>query len=871
MPRFLLRSRVPALILLAVILISAGVPAPALNGGMPGLRASLAYGGRAGMLPLTAMPTPRQAFEQLQARAAGAIDAYWDSRSGVPEYLSMSDPALRLPYTPAAAERGDPVAIARGFLDENRALFGLTAVAADLRLLRVEPDPQRNYSHIRFEQTYQGLPVYGRQLVVHIDAAEQIVAVNGQVTGLIDIPAEATVSAERAIEVALAEVLDIQLEPDERARVTTEVLPERTGLLVYVDAAGKATLAWRVVILTHAPLGQWYVFVNARRPAVIHALDTLGHAKLRRTYSARNTTRIPGQLVIEEGERSSRNAIAQAAHDAAGVVYDYYFNTHQRDSIDGRGMAIVSTVNYGNDPADAENAAWISEAAQMIYGDGGNLFRPLVYGLDVVGHELTHGVIDHTAQLIYEGQSGALNESYADVFGVLVDRGNWTVGEQIVNSPPFPVPYLRDMQDPTLGGRYNPRRPLDGVGQPGHMRDFAKLPLSRRSDNGGVHINSGIPNRAAYLVAQALGVEKMERIYYRAMTQYLTPDSDFADATRLTIRAAQDLYGGTDAAAVRNAFAEVGLTTAGADVGPAPEAPPSSLPTGPAQAPTQQTPAGCSELIVNGGFEANQGWVEVTLGETAIIDPELPYTGARSAWLGGVDTEALQYIYQDVRIPANATSVQLSYYRLVHEEFRGVLGILAADASFGTLFANTSGDVLGAVEEIASSEGDDTWRQVSFDVTELAGKRVRLTFISNNPPGNVSSMWVDDVSLLACTTGAAPQAPSAAGDQVFIQGTLTDADTGRGVSGAQVFILRPGISASQAAADDNLTSREVLTVGVSDKRGVYQTEAPVPRGQVYSVIVIARGYRPIVADDALTVPRNASNPYRADADLRKSR
>ncbi len=869
MPRILERYRLVPILLLAAILLASSLPAPA---GAPEWRVSVVQGASAaGRLMHSAEPTPRQAFEALQARAAGSIEAYWDARSGLPEFLTMSDAAQRLPYTPGAAERGNPVAIARGFLDENRALFGLRAVADDLRLLRVEPDAERGFSHVRFDQVYHGIPVAGRQLVVHLDEAERIVAVNGQLAAIAGVPTEPVLTAGRAVAVALRDLREVQLEPEEQARVVTEPLPDRTRLVVHVDARGKATLAWRVVILTHAPPGQWYYFINARRPAVVHAFDSIGHARVRRTYSARNTTRIPGQLVIEEGERSSRNAIAQAAHDAAGVVYDYYFNTHQRDSIDGRGMPIVSTVNYGSDPADAENAAWVSEAQQMIYGDGGSLFRPLVYGLDVVGHELTHGVIDQTSQLIYEGQSGALNESYADVFGALIDRGNWTMGEQIVKSPPFPVPYLRDLQDPTLGGRYNPRRPLDGVGQPGHMRDYAKLPLTRRSDNGGVHVNSGIPNRAAFLVAQALGLEKMERIYYRTMVQYLTPDSDFADAARATIRAAQDLYGGAEAAAVRDAFAQVGITSAGTDVGPAPQESGPALPSGPGEAPAQQTPAGCTELVVDGGFESGQGWVEVTLGETAIIDPELPYTGARSAWLGGIDTEAVQYIYQDVRIPDNATSVRLSYYRLLHEERRGVLGAFADDASFVVLFANTSGDILGAVEELASSQGDDTWRQAQFDVTELAGKRVRLTFLSSNPPGNVSSLWVDDVSLLACTTGAAPQAPAASGDTVFVQGVLADADTGRGVSGAQLFILKSGVTATQAAADDNLTSREVLTIGVSDTRGVYQTEVAVPRGQVYSVIVIARGYRPIVADNALNVPRNAENPFRADADLRRSR
>src|SRR4029453_241574 len=124
-------------------------------------------------------------------------------------------------------------------------------------------------------------------------------------------------------------------------------------------------------------------------------------------FTADNTTEIPGRQLIDEGERS-RDPVAQAAHDAAGVVYDYYSKTFKRDSVAARGLPIVSTVHFGSDPEDAENAAWVGEAQQMIYGDGGQIFRPLAYGLDVVGHELTHGITDNTAQLVYEGQSRGL-------------------------------------------------------------------------------------------------------------------------------------------------------------------------------------------------------------------------------------------------------------------------------------------------------------------------------------------------------------------------------------------------------------------------------------------------------------------------------
>jgi Zn-dependent metalloprotease len=804
---------------------------------------------------------------------AGALEAHWNPRSGVVDFLTTKDARGRLPYTPSAAERGNPVAIARGFLDQNRSLFGLRSAAEELQLLRVEPDLQLYYAHVRLAQVYRGIPVFGKQLVVHLDRQQQVVAVNGQFAPGIDVPTQPSVGAEQAEGVALRDLLESQLEPRERQRVKTRVLRGKTQLMIYVDQAGKARLTWYITIMSEAPLGQWRYFVNARRAAVVHGFNSLADAKRRVTFTADSTTELPGRQLIDEGERS-RDPVAQAAQDGAGIVYDYYINNFKRDSVDGQGLPIVSTVHFGSDPEDAENAAWIGEAQQMVYGDGGRIFKPLPYGLDVVGHELTHGVTDNTAQLIYEGQSGALNESYSDVFGALIEGKNWTMGEAVVKSPPFPVPFMRSMEDPNMNGLYDPNDPLSGVGQPATVDQYARLPLSRRADNGGVHINSGIPNHAAYLVAQAIGNDKTAQIYYRALTQYLTPDTDFFGAAQATVRAAQDLYSAAEVNGVRQGFAQVGIDVGGADNVPAPSGGPTQQPQppGPTTPPSQPLPAGCSDMIVNGGFESQGGWTEVSKGNAVLIDTELPHTGKRSAWLGGTDQEPLQYIFQEVRIPANASSVQLSYYRLVHLETTGLLGAFSGDANFTTQIANSSGDVIKEVEQLSSAQGDDKWRQAKFDLSQLAGKTVRLVFAAENPRGNVSSMFVDDVTLQTCTTGTGPAAPQpAASNTVYIAGTITDADTGRGVDGAQVFVMKPGVSASDAVADDRITSDEVLTAGTSDGKGYYQSEAAIPLGQTYSVVVIARGYRPIIADDEVPIPADADNPFPVDATLRRSR
>src|SRR5262249_44250088 len=163
------------------------------------------------------------------------------------------------------------------------------------------------------------------------------------------------------------------------------------------------------------------------------------------------------------------------------------------------------------------------------------------------------------------------------------------------------------------------------------------------------------------------------------------------------------------------------------------------------------------------------------------------------------------------------------YYRLIHRETTGLLGAFSQDADFSALFANGKGDAVGEIEHLTSAQGDDKWSQAQFDVSKYAGKTLRLTFSAENPRGTVSSMFVDDVMLVACTTGSGPAAPQpSSNNTVYLAGTITNADTGRGVEGAQLFFLKPGLSASDAAADDTVTRDEVQTVGVTDGKGYYQ-------------------------------------------------
>ena len=271
---------------------------------------------------------------------------------------------------------------------------------------------------------------------------------------------------------------------------------------------------------------------------------------------------LPGDRVRTEGDPPTQDDSANEAFDGAGKTYDFYEQVLTRNSIDGQGMEIVSSVHFGS---SYDNAFW--DGSQMVYGDGsGQLFAvgALTKSLDVIGHELTHGVTQFTAGLEYHTQPGALNESMSDVFGSLIkqyslnqsaDQADWLIGEGTLI--PELGKALRSMKEPGTAFKWDT--------QPGHMRDYQDLPDDNdpRHDNGGVHINSGIPNKAFYLAATAIGGNAWEKagpIWYKALTEKFGSTTDFEQAAKLTVEAAGELYSeGTEQAAVQKAWQDVGV------------------------------------------------------------------------------------------------------------------------------------------------------------------------------------------------------------------------------------------------------------------------------------------------------------------------
>lgn len=475
---------------------------------------------------------------------------------------------------------------------------------------------QNGYVHYKLQQYYREVPIYGSELTVHLKDND-ISLINGRpfpTPGISRaVPAQ---SREKAIQRALQEV-----EKRTDVKELTAFQKETLGLqtveteLVIYHASGQSTahLAWRLEVVPNIYHREVY-FIDAHSgavlfhhsllckahadplpfngPAVGTATDLRGQSRTVNSYDINGTylmidasrAMFPQNLPFDPGDPtgviwtldaenqtpidndsfsvtqiladspSDWERVAVSAHYNAGVAYEYFRNTFNRNSINGRGGTVISLINVAEeDGGDMENAFWGGTA--MYYGNGGEAFQPLARALDVSGHELSHGVIQTTANLEYLSQSGAINESLADVFGAMMDREDWQIGEDVVNSLYYPTGALRDLSDPNNGGNG-----LSSNGwQPAHMNQYVNLPETEEGDNGGVHINSGIPNRAYYLFATEVGKDIAEQVYYNALTNYLTRLSQFVDLRIAVLASAGELYNNNVVNAAAAAFDQVGI------------------------------------------------------------------------------------------------------------------------------------------------------------------------------------------------------------------------------------------------------------------------------------------------------------------------
>jgi Zn-dependent metalloprotease len=304
--------------------------------------------------------------------------------------------------------------------------------------------------------------------------------------------------------------------------------------------------------------------VSGPSPAI--ATPTLPPAHLNRlVYTSDETATLPGRLIRPEGQPPVPDVSINECYDHFGVTYGFYRTVFQRDSLDNAGLPLTGSVHYDATPnvPGFNNALW--NGKQMFFGDGDAIiFNRFTAHLDIIAHELTHGVSSHTSKLDYRFQSGALNESISDVFGSLVKQfhlkqtaaaADWLIGQGIFRG--FPNDALRSLKDP--GTAYD--NPLYGTDpQPATMDSLQDLSIAE--DHGGVHINSGVPNRAFYLVSVALGGfawETAGKIWYATVTDAaLKHDATFRAFADLTCKHAAE-FGKEVVDVVRKAWTDVGV------------------------------------------------------------------------------------------------------------------------------------------------------------------------------------------------------------------------------------------------------------------------------------------------------------------------
>jgi hypothetical protein len=337
-------------------------------------------------------------------------------------------------------------------------------------------------------------------------------------------------------------------------------------------------------------------------------------ASPRRTISdAHGSEHLPGDVVRTEGAEPTGDAAVDEAYDGLGATWRLYREVYGRDSVDGAGLPLDGTVHYGT---NYDNAFW--DGSRMVFGDGdGTLFNRFTIAVDVIGHELTHGVTEKSAGLVYQGQSGALNESVSDVFGSLVKQrelgqdaasADWLIGAGLF-TPAVQGQALRSMKAP--GTAYDDPR-LGKDPQPATMSGYVQT----SDDNGGVHLNSGIPNHAFYLAATAIGGNAWEgagQIWYDVLTGGALPaDADFVTFATATVAAAGTRCGegSPQQAAVAKAWQDVEVTVQAPDQ-PPPDQPP------PDQPPPDQPPPAPPTLVVtrSGGFAGLRLERQLPLGE----------------------------------------------------------------------------------------------------------------------------------------------------------------------------------------------------------------------------------------------------------------
>ncbi|MDR4308174.1 M4 family metallopeptidase [Chelatococcus sambhunathii] len=476
----------------------------------------------------------------LEAVAQSAPEISRSSRTGLVVWMSGAEDAP-VAKADAGGALKSPAKAAADFLDGQSSAFGLRKGSGELKAVKTSDDGEGR-DFVRFQQSYEGVPILGAELNVQLDAGRNVVSVNGKTTGDVNVSTTPAVTAAEALKTAIQSTAGAR-------KVSAADLKGSEPELSIHDARvmggrpAPVRLVWRVEVgATGAADVDEFVLVDAQNGRVVLQFSQLQHAGPPANAqqwvcdAANSVSKYPcTETQIEANPGSSSVPDVKQAFTFAEATYDLYARRFGRNSLDGLGQRLTSTVRYQRFAGqDYQNAFFSSQTQQMVYG------KDFAIGSDVVGHELTHGVTSHTSKLYYYYQSGAINESLSDAFGQFVQRSitgkkEWLLGEDL------PIGAIRDMKNPPA---FNQPDKMTSTFWTGDFSFF---------DQGGVHTNSGVNNKAVYLITdggtfngktvRGLGLDKAAALYYRVNSQLLWSSSDYVDLANALKQACKDLVG----------------------------------------------------------------------------------------------------------------------------------------------------------------------------------------------------------------------------------------------------------------------------------------------------------------------------------------
>jgi len=672
---------------------------------------------------------------QLRQLSGGKVEMNTQAKTGKVRYIGVN-PWEAITQPSFLPPQASPEEAARGFLSVYGPLLGLRDQAWELKVIRTKKtDRQRSF--VRFQQVHSGIPIFGGEMIIQTDSYNNIISAHSKILPDLSVDISPAISESEAEEKAIDMVLRYY---KARHKINLQSLQaSKPELWIYNPVIfgledDHSHLVWRMDVFPKVLLPiRELVLIDAHSGNIVLHFNKIPTALTRKVYDRNNAPtadtelQLPGNLKRSEGQIATGIPDIDHAYDYAGDTYNFYWNYFGRDSVNNEGMELISTtrycapVEYGY-PCPFPNAFW--NGSQMVYGQG------YASADDVVAHELTHGVTDDESNLVYYMQSGAINEALSDIFGEFVDLTNgkgtdtsavrWLIGEDL------PGGAGRSMKDPPLHNQ------PDRMGSSYYSCTFGVI------DSGGVHTNSGVANKATYLMTDGdtfnditvtgLGITKVAKIFYEVQTNLLTSASDYSDLYDALKQACVNLVGTDgitflDCKQVENAI----------------------------NATEMNQPPSCKNLFKNPGFESGRvGWAESSSISQSIIwkDPLLALEGNWSARLGGFDvgSDYAEQIYQDVTIPSNATKADVEFGIVISTED-------VPDDAYDTmsLEVRRPSDNALLTTLLTVSNLDDTggyWvLSDKYDVLSFKGQTIRLRFRAANDFMLSTLFLLDDTAL----------------------------------------------------------------------------------------------------------------------------